>query len=134
MIAGRTVRVGEELPPLRPGPISRASLALFAGASGDHNPMHIDIDVARSGGLDDVIAPGMLSMAYLARLLTGWVPQERILSWRARFTSVTPVHGDPTCAGRVSAIDDNVATLELTVTLGDGTITLVGDASVALDQ
>jgi acyl dehydratase len=56
-------------------PISRATLALFAGASGDHNPIHIDLDVARSAGLDDVFAHGMLSMAYLGRLLTGWVPQ-----------------------------------------------------------
>lgn len=126
------IQVGDELPPLRPGPISRASLALFAGASGDHNPMHIDLDVARSGGLDDVMAPGMLSMAYLARLLTGWVPQERILSWRVRFTAVTPVHGDPTCTGRVTAVDGEVATLELAVTLADGTTTLVGDATVAL--
>ncbi|MFG2250895.1 MaoC/PaaZ C-terminal domain-containing protein [Spirillospora sp. NPDC048823] len=131
---GRTVQVGEELPALGPGPVSRVSLALFAGASGDHNPMHIDIDAARSGGLDDVIAPGMLSMAYLARLLTGWVPQERILSWRARFTSVTPVHGDPTCTGRVTAVTDEAATIELAVTLSDGTLTLIGDATVALDQ
>ena len=41
----------------------RATLALFAGASGDHNPIHIDLDVARSAGLDDVFAHGMLSMA-----------------------------------------------------------------------
>ncbi len=63
------------LPPLIVDQISRTTLALFAGASGDHNPIHIDLDVARSAGLDDVFAQGMLSMAYLGRLLTDWVPR-----------------------------------------------------------
>lgn len=39
--------------------ITRARLALFAGGSGDCNPVHIDIDVARTAGFDDVFAQGM---------------------------------------------------------------------------
>ncbi|MBB4685750.1 MaoC/PaaZ C-terminal domain-containing protein [Amycolatopsis jiangsuensis] len=126
------VRVGTELPPLRLPAISRTTLALFAGASGDHNPIHIDLDVARSAGLDDVFAHGMLSMAYLGGLLTGWAPQERIRSLRVRFAAVTPVHGEPTCTGRVVALAGTVATVELAVTLADGTVTLTGEATVDL--
>ena len=122
----------EALPALGVDPISRTTLALFAGASGDHNPIHIDLDVARSVGLDDVFAHGMLSMAYLARALTDWVPQEQILSYGVRFSAITPVHGRPTCTGTVTSVHDDVATLELTVTLADGTVTLIGDATVAL--
>jgi acyl dehydratase len=128
-----TPEVGTELPPLTVEPVSRTTLALFAGASGDHNPIHIDLDVARSAGLDDVFAHGMLSMAYLARLLTAWVPQERIRSYRVRFAAITPVHAAPTCTGRVVAVEDGLATLELAVTLPDGTTTLTGDATVAVD-
>ncbi|SBT54951.1 MaoC/PaaZ C-terminal domain-containing protein [Micromonospora narathiwatensis] len=124
------IRVGTELPPLRIPPVSRTTLALFAGASGDHNPIHIDIDVARSAGLDDVFAHGMLSMAYLGRLLTGWVPQDRIRSYRVRFSAITPVHGEPTCTGRVVAVTDGLATIELAVTLADGTTTLTGEAVI----
>jgi acyl dehydratase len=123
---------GTELPPLAVDPISRATLALFAGASGDHNPLHIDLDVARSAGLDDVFAHGMLSMAYLGRLLTGWVPQQRLRSWRVRFAAITPIHAQPTCTGRVLSVTDGLATLELEVTLPDGTVTLTGDAVVDL--
>lgn len=126
------IRAGAQLPPLRLAPISRAALALFAGASGDHNPIHIDIDVARSAGLDDVFAHGMLSMAYLGRMLTGWVPQERIRAFRVRFASITPVHGEPTCTGRVTAVEDGLATVELAVTLADGTTTVTGDAIIDL--
>ena len=125
------VEVGTELPPLAVDPISRTTLALFAGASGDHNPMHIDIDVARSAGMDDVFAHGMLSMAYLARLVTNWVPQERILSLNTRFVAITPVGAKPTCTGKVVAVDDDTATVELAVTLEDGTVTLTGQAVVA---
>ncbi|GAA2423504.1 hypothetical protein GCM10010191_39430 [Actinomadura vinacea] len=127
------IEIGATLPPLEIEPISRTTLALFAGASGDHNPMHIDLDVARSAGLDDVFAHGMLSMAYLGRLLTGWVPQDRIRSYRVRFVAITPVNARPTCTGRVTSIADGVAALELAVTLDDGTTTLTGDATVALD-
>ncbi|MCT2582071.1 MaoC/PaaZ C-terminal domain-containing protein [Actinophytocola gossypii] len=141
MTAPRHVEVGDDLPPLRLPPISRTTLALFAGGSGDHNPIHIDLDVARSAGMDDVFAQGMLSMAYLGRLLTGWVPQERIRSVQVRFRAITPVHGQPTCTGRVTAIEhtdlpggrvERRARLDLAVTLADGTTTLQGDAVVAL--
>jgi acyl dehydratase len=132
-----TAEVGAELPALQIDPISRTTLALFAGASGDHNPIHIDIDVARSAGLDDVFAHGMLSMAYLGRLLTNAVPQERIRSYKVRFAAITPVHGQPTCTGTVTSIDEvdgeRRATLDLKVVLADGTVTLLGSAAVALD-
>jgi acyl dehydratase len=130
------VEVGTELPPLALPPISRATLARFGSASGDLNPIHVDIDVARSAGLDDVFAHGMLSMAYLGRLLTGWVPQDRIRTFAVRFAAITPVHGEPTCTGRVTSIDEadgeRRADLELAVTLADGTLTLAGTATVSL--
>ncbi|SFS14609.1 Acyl dehydratase [Microbacterium sp. cf046] len=133
MIELQELAVGTELPALEVAPISRTTLALFAGASGDHNPVHLDSDLAKSAGLDDVFAQGMLSMAYLGRLLTGWVPQERIRSFQVRFAAITPVHARPTCTGVVSAVHDGLASLDLSVTLADGTVTLTGSAVVALD-
>lgn len=121
---------------LTAGPITRATLAHFAGASGDANPIHIDLDVARSAGLDDVFAHGMLSMAYLGRLLTDSFGQQALRSYAVRFASITPVLATPTCTAEVVAIDDDGAErrahLSLTVALTDGTVTLTGDAIVAL--
>ena len=124
--------VGSELPPLVIAPISRTSLALFAGASGDHNPMHIDLDVARSAGLDDVFCHGMLSMAHLGRLLTAWVPQSRIRSFGVRFVAITPVLARPTCSGTVRSIEGHIAVVDLAVRLADGTTTLTGSAVIDL--
>jgi len=128
------MKVGTELPPLTVGPISRTTLALFAGASGDHNPIHIDLDVARSAGLDDVFVQGMLSMAYLGRLLTNWVPQGQIRSFTARFLASTPLYAQPICRGVVTSIDGGTATIEISVTLADGTPTLQGRALITLED
>ena len=125
---------GTELPPLEVGPITRTTLALFAGASGDHNPIHVDLDVARSAGLDDVFAHGMLSMAYLGRLLTGWVPQHRLRSFGVRFVAITPVLARPTCHGTVREVAGGLATLDLAVRLADGTTTVTGTAVVDLSE
>jgi acyl dehydratase len=47
--------------------ITRADLAAYAQASGDHNPIHQDDAVARSVGLPGVIAHGMYTLALAAR-------------------------------------------------------------------
>ncbi|ORB31737.1 MaoC/PaaZ C-terminal domain-containing protein [Mycolicibacterium parafortuitum] len=134
--AAADIQVGTELPPLVVAPISRTTLALFAGASGDHNPIHVDIDAARAAGFDDVFAHGMLSMAYLGRLVTSWVPQSQLRALSTRFTSITPVLAQPTCTGTVTGIDDvdgeKRATVEVKISLADGTVTLSGEAVVAL--
>jgi acyl dehydratase len=95
------VKVGDELPRLTLPPISRTTLALYAGASADHNPIHIDLDFARKSRMPDVFAHGMLSAAYIGRLLTGWVSQERIRSLSLRFTGITHLYNAPTCSGRI---------------------------------
>lgn len=129
-----SVKVGDALPEHVGGPISRTVLALYAGASGDHNPMHIDIDFARKFGMDDVFAHGMLSMAYLAQLLTRWVKQEQIVNWNVRFVSITPVLSAVLCTGEiVEKIDsDKQVRVAIKARVKDGADTLVGEALVAL--
>lgn len=96
------LQVGDALPALELPPLTRHTLALYCGASGDHNPIHVDIDFAHSAGLPDVIAHGMLSAAWLGRLLTDWVPQSAIRSLDVRFTAVTKVGERITCSGRIA--------------------------------
>src|SRR4029077_15737337 len=42
-----------------------AQISAYAEASGDHNPIHLDDEFARSVGLPGVIAHGMLQMGIL---------------------------------------------------------------------
>lgn len=128
-----TFTAGAELPPLVIGRITRRDLALFAGGSGDHQPIHIDIDAARERGREDVIAHGMISMAYLGRYLLQFIPQTSLRSFKCRSTAVTPINAEPTCHGQVQTVKDGRATISLTVTLPDGTVTTRGEAIVSLD-
>ena len=97
-------KVGEVLPELTIEPISRASLALYAGASGDHNPIHIDTDYTNQIGYPDVIVHGMLIMGYLGRILTDNINQSKILEYDVRFISVTNISDQLTCSGIVKTI------------------------------
>jgi acyl dehydratase len=95
------VQVGDTLPPLSLPPVDRLTLALFGGASGDHNPIHLDLDFARRAGMPDVFAQGMLGMAWLGRLLTGWVPQSRLRRFDVRFMGITHLGHAIRCSGAV---------------------------------
>ena len=131
------VNVGDQLPSFTTDPITPLTLALFAGGSGDHNPIHVDPGFAKANGFDNVFAHGMLSMAYLGRLLTNWAPVETLRGFGVRFVSITPLHGQVICRGEVKEITvvdgERRAVLDLSTVLPDGTITLLGDAVVAID-
>ena len=96
-----SLNVGDEIPGLTTPSVSRHTLALYCGASGDHNPIHVDLDFAKSSGLDDVIAHGMLSAAYLAQMLTNWVPQSALRSFNNRFTAMTQIGDTVSCSGKI---------------------------------
>lgn len=131
-----TVQVGDELPVLQLPPVNRATLALFAGASGDHNPIHIDTDVARRAGMPDVFAHGMLGMAWIGRLLTGWAPQSRLRRFEARFQGITHLGNAIRCSGRVvEKLDysgETCVRIELQSANQFGQTKITGEAIVAL--
>ena len=114
----RQFKAGDRLPELRLPPITRLNLALYCGASGDHNPLHVDIDAARAAGMSDVIAHGMLSMAYLGRLLTENFDPIAIKTFEVRFVAMTHVGDRLSCRGEVVEVGTNggdVARIALSV-------------------
>ena len=96
-----SLNVGDKIPGLKTPSVSRHTLALYCGASGDHNPIHVDLDFAKSSGLDDVIAHGMLSAGYLAQMLTNWVPQSALKSFNNRFIAMTQIGDTVSCSGEI---------------------------------
>jgi acyl dehydratase len=129
------VSVGDELPAIVKPALSRATLALFAGASADPNPVHIDIDAAREAGLPDVIGHGMLTMAYVAQVLTGWVPPSAIRSYSVRFVAPTQIGNVLTCTGTVVAKDlsvDGAVRVALQAVDQFGDVKVRGNAEVLL--
>ncbi|MGF1671972.1 MAG: MaoC/PaaZ C-terminal domain-containing protein [Balneolaceae bacterium] len=96
------ITIGESLPPLQLPPLSRFTLALYCGASGDHNPIHVDIDYARNvAGRDDVIGHGSLTMAYLGRMLANRVPLKNVRRFSVRLHAPTRIGDAILCTGKV---------------------------------
>lgn len=130
------IQVGDRLPALQLPPVDRTTLALFGGASGDHNPIHIDLDFARRSGMPDVFAQGMLGLAWLGRLITQWVPQARLRQYEARFAGITHLGNAMTCTGEVVELLDfggeACARVSVASTNQFGQQKIVGEAIVAL--
>jgi acyl dehydratase len=131
-----SVQVGDSLPDLELPPLSRHTLALFAGASGDHHPIHVDVDFARRAGMPDVFAHGMLGMAWLGRLLTGWTPQAHLRRFDVRFMGITHLGNAIRCSGHVveklEINGERCVRIEVQSTNQFGQIKIAGSALVAL--
>ena len=118
MLKQHSFKAGDEIPSLRLEKITRSMLSTYANASGDLNPIHIDPVSARKAGLKDVIAHGMLVMAYLARALTNVFPHSSLVSFSSQFISMTLIGDRLTCFGTVvkkNINDKNSVTLEISM-------------------
>jgi acyl dehydratase len=96
--------------------VTQEQIDAYAEASGDHNPIHVDADFARSVGLPGTIAHGLLEMGILAEAIARWAGgNENLRSLECRFNK--PLLADDTiiCRGHVVAVDadQGIATLEV---------------------
>jgi len=119
--------IGDVLP-TQEFPIRRADLVRYAGASGDFNPIHWNERFAKSVGLPDVIAHGMLTMANAIRVVTDWCGDPgAVVEYNVRFTRPVVV-ADPegntlTVGGTVRDIrDDGLIEVDLTATVNGQTV------------
>ena len=128
--------VGERIVHKTFPPITRHTLALYCGASGDHNPIHVDIDFAKAAGFPDVFSHGMLVMGYLGQALTDAVAPQRIRVFSTRFSAITQLGARLTCEGHVTELLENKgekqARLALTTKDEKGELKLAGEAIIAL--
>lgn len=93
--------------------LDAAMLQAYAEASGDLNPLHLDPDFARQAGFDDVIAHGMLGMAYVGRMLAETFGQQRIIQFQARFVAIVPLGSILRCRAWLSERSTDYAWLKL---------------------
>jgi acyl dehydratase len=130
---------GAMLPKVTFPPLTRTTLALYAGGSGDHNPLHVDIDFARSiAGMDDVIGHGMLTMALAGRYVSTFGDPRSLRTYSLRFIGMSRVGDQITCSGRIGCIveqdDARYAEVELQVTRGGGELLASGSAVFAIQR
>lgn len=131
------VEVGTELPAQR-YQAKRVNLVMYAGASGDFNPIHWNERFAQAVGLPDVIAHGMYTMAEAGRLVTDWAGDPgAVLEYGVRFSAPVVVPdeegADIEVSGRVEEkLDGGKVAVAITAKAGDASVLTKARAVVQL--
>jgi acyl dehydratase len=117
--------------------IDRALLKQYADASGDQNPIHQDEAFAKSVGLPDVIAHGMLTMALAGKYISDWAggPQN-VKEFSARFTKPVIVPAGKSVDLTVSALVTEVtsAGVRLEISATSAGVKVFGMAKAFVEQ
>jgi len=125
------------------GPLERADIVRYAGASGDFNPIHIDEGYARAAGAPTVFAMGMLPAGLLAHALSDWFGgPHRLRRYKVRFTTRVWPGDEIVCTGSVVSIEDGAVKVTLEarrrgpgpdeLALPEDELALTGEADVVL--
>ena len=126
---------GTAIPPFVAPRVTRLQLALFAAAGADPNSIHLDDAVAQASGLPRAIVHGMLTMAFLGRLLTRQFPLSSVRSLDGRFVAMAFPGDTITCTGTVRGCSiergEHVIELDLAARNQDDVTLLTGKAHVA---
>jgi len=97
-----SVRVGDKIK--EKVNVGRYQRILYAGASGDFNPIHIDPDFARMVGLGGAILHGLCTMAFTVRAHIDWAGSPAALkSVKVRFSK--PVYAEDEIATTAGVVE-----------------------------
>jgi acyl dehydratase len=118
--------------------VTRSQLVMYAGASGDYNPLHSDeIFTTKIAGYPSVFAHGMLSMGATGRVLTDWFGADGLKSFGVRFVNQVWPGDTLTATATVDAVreegGEHLADLSVTTTNQDGAPVVSGTATARLE-
>ena len=135
MTSPRTV--GEELEGFN-REVTQERVVAYANASGDHNPIHLDVEFAASTRFGQRIAHGMLSLAFVWEMMAANYPEtwHRGGTVKTRFTSPVVPGEDVAVGGSVKRLrtigGEDFIECEVSVTRPNGEKALTGSATVPL--
>lgn len=125
---GTALQAGAEAP-VKEVTLTRTDLVMYAGASGDYNPMHHDEVKAKAAGMPSVFGHGMFSMGFLGGAVTDFVGLENLQSYSVRFVKQT--WPDETLRTKVvvRSVEGGVATLDCSLENDQGEVKVQGEAT-----
>ena len=134
-----SLRVGDNRTAVVLDNLSRTQIVMYAGASGDYNPLHSDeVYATQVAGYPSVFAHGMLSMGATGKLLTDWVGNGRLTKYGVRFVNQVWPGDTLTATARVEAIREEVgqryADLTVTTVNQDGKTVVTGTATALVQR
>ena len=130
--------VGQEFSDVVVDNLTRTQIVMYAGASGDYNPVHTDNEfVTKVAGYPGVFAHGMLSMGLTGRLLTDTVGDGRLTKYGVRFVKQVWPGDTLTAKATVAAIREDsgqhLVDLDVVTTNQNGDAVITGSATARID-
>jgi acyl dehydratase len=129
------VNEGDEAPVVS-HELTRTDLVMYAGASGDFNPMHHDEVKAKEAGLPSVFGHGMFSMGLLGRAITDYVGVGNLKKFKVRFTKQTwpgeVLTSKIVVTGKRKDDGESIVDLDVQLSNEAGEVKVAGEASAAL--
>jgi acyl dehydratase len=132
------INVGDKMPELVKDPITETQLVMYAGASGDFNPVHTVHSFGEKVGFGGVIGHGMLSMAMVGQALTDWLGNKALKKFGVSFRAVTKPKDVITVKGTVTKKytegGNNLIDIDLLAENQRGEPVVVGNATAVLPK
>ena len=114
--------------------LSRGLLVMYAGTSGDYNPLHTDeVYTTQAAGYPSVFAHGMLTMGLTGKMLTNYVGDGRLKKFGVRFTNQVWPGDTLTSKATVAEIRDGEVDLDVETVNQDGKTVVMGSATAKVD-
>jgi acyl dehydratase len=112
--------------------VSAADIQRFTEISGDRNPLHYNLDAAKSSRFGEIVVQGGITSAILNAVVAEKLPGPGTVFLNVNWNFTAPVRPGDTITGHVEVIevrsDKPVTKLRTTVTRDDGTVALEGTA------
>jgi acyl dehydratase len=136
-LSSKELTIGAEHQAVVVDDLTRTQLVMYAGASGDYNPLHTDeVFATQVAGFPGVFAHGMLTMALTGTALTDWVGDGRLRTFGVQFRGQVWPGDTLTTTITVRALADvdgePVAELDVVTRNQQGDLVLTGSASAVL--
>jgi acyl dehydratase len=130
-----TFTVGQELAP-HTFIINRKKLVIYAEASGDRNPIHLNEEIAKSVGLENVIAHGMYTMGLAGQYVSAISGSANVKEFSARFIKPVVVPADTdvelVLSATVTEVNPDSIRLEISAVCNEVKVLGMAKALIAL--
>ena len=128
-----TFIVGQELSP-HTFIINRKKLVTYADASGDRNPIHLNEEIAKSVGLENVIAHGMYTMGLAGQYVSAIAGSAHVKEFSARFTKpvVVPADTDVELVVSATVTEVNADSIRLEISAVSNEVKVLGMAKALI--
>ena len=116
--------------------VTESDVYLFAGISGDFNPVHVDEEYAKEGMFKKRIAHGMLTASFVSTVLGTKLPGPGAIYAKQELKFLAPVFfGDTitaTCTIKEIISEKKRVVMDCVATNQDGTKVLAGEATLVV--